>query len=235
MSTKHNNLTIWLVKSTWGIRPVDNCKPTYLLFLEQDVDWSEIFSVIIRLQLSVERGQPLVEVGAALGEQLGLVGVKQTFGFGLSGGLQILPHGLQWRELFLHHGLSLWFLGHERLSVLQHTNRDYTLFLLWMWRSRVRSVPSQSCPATPCWTAVQPWRPGASATCCAGSWPRRTSCPGPSASSRWSTKRAEDIWTNTVSRWSQRPRLCPKPLPSHCNVQLIFSLRSQIILFSLLS
>lgn len=92
----------------------------YLLLLQHDVNRGQVFAKVVGLQLPVQAGQPLVEVGAALGEQLGLVGVKQTLGLGLGGGLQVVPHGLQRRQLLFNHGLSLWFLCRQRLAVLQH-------------------------------------------------------------------------------------------------------------------
>lgn len=93
----------------------------HLLLLQQDVDGGEIFAVVVGLKLSIQGRQPFVEVSAALREQLRLVGVKQTLGFGLGGGLQVVPHRLEGRQLLLHHGLRVGLLLHQRLAVLQHS------------------------------------------------------------------------------------------------------------------
>lgn len=79
----------------------------YLLFLQQDVDGGQVFAVVVRLDLALETAQPLIEVGAALSEQLRLVGVEKTLSFGLGGGLQLRPHRVERRQLLLHHCLCL--------------------------------------------------------------------------------------------------------------------------------
>ena len=98
----------------------------HLLLLQQDVDGRQVFAVVVGRQLSVQAAQPLVQVSAALGEQLGLVGVKQTLGLGLGGRLQVVPHRLQGRQLLFHYHLRLWFLRHQRLSVLKDAIYQYS-------------------------------------------------------------------------------------------------------------
>lgn len=125
---KNNNILAIRLLTCSSCEDLRNLRPSpapHLLFLEHDVDGGEVFAVVVGLQLSLQAGQPLVEVGAALGEQLGLVGVKQTLGLGLGGRLQVLPHRLQGRKLFFNHGLCLRFLCHQRLPVL----KDSTCFL----------------------------------------------------------------------------------------------------------
>lgn len=90
----------------------------HLLLLQEDVDRRQVLAIVVGLQLALQTRQPLVQVGAALSEELRLVGVKQTLGLGLGGGLQILPHGLQRGKLLLHHGLRLRLLCYQRLAIL---------------------------------------------------------------------------------------------------------------------
>lgn len=92
---------------------------THLLLLEQDVDGGQVLAVVVGLDLTLQATHPLVQVGVALRQQLRLVGVKQALGLGLRGGLQLLPHGVQRRQLFLHHRLRLRLFGHQQLAVLQ--------------------------------------------------------------------------------------------------------------------
>lgn len=92
---------------------------SHLLLLQQDVDRGEIFAIVIRLKLPIQGREPFVQVSAALCEQLRLVGIEQTLGFGLGGGLQVVPHRLQGHQLLFYHGLRVWFLRYQRLAILQ--------------------------------------------------------------------------------------------------------------------
>lgn len=106
------------------------CLTSHLLFLEEDVDRGEIFAIVVGLQLSLQAAQPLVEVGTALRKQLGLVGIEQTLGFGLGGGLKILPHCFQGRQFLFNHGLCLWLLCHQGLPILKTAEASVSLLKL---------------------------------------------------------------------------------------------------------
>lgn len=104
----------------------------HLLFLQQDVDGGQVLAIVVGLQLAVQADQPLVQVGAALGEQLRLVGVEQALGLGLGGRLQVLPHALQGRQLLFDHGLRLRLLCHQRLAVLKEDTLNEQKFCCYM-------------------------------------------------------------------------------------------------------
>lgn len=95
---------------------------SHLLLLQQDADGGQVFAAVLRLDLALQAQHPLVQVGAALREELRLVGVEQALSFGLGGGLQLLPHGLQHLQLLPHHHLRLWFLSNQQHPILQRDN-----------------------------------------------------------------------------------------------------------------
>ena len=67
----------------------------YLLLLEQDVDAGEVLAVVVGVQLGLQALQPALQGRAALGKQLSSVGIEEAAGFGLGGGLQLVPAPVQ--------------------------------------------------------------------------------------------------------------------------------------------
>lgn len=63
----------------------------YLVLVEQYVDASQIFAIVITLQLTLKVFQPHIQSGAALCKELCPVSIKQALSFGLCGTLQLLP------------------------------------------------------------------------------------------------------------------------------------------------
>ena len=82
----------------------------HLLLLEQNVDTGEVLAVVVRVQLGLQTLQPALQGGAALGKQLGSVGIEEATGLGLGGALQPVPALVQVLQLLRHQGLQLWLL-----------------------------------------------------------------------------------------------------------------------------
>lgn len=104
------------VKSYRHAPPRFCCSPSHprpsahLLLLEQDVDAGEVLAVVVGVQLGLEALQPTLQGRAALGKQLCSVGIKKAAGFGLGGGLQLVPAPVQLLQLLPHQRFQLWLL-----------------------------------------------------------------------------------------------------------------------------
>lgn len=82
----------------------------HLLLFEQNVDAGEVLAVVVRVQLGLQTLQPALQGGAALGKQLGSVGIEEAAGLGLGGALQPVPALVQVVQLLGHQSFQLWLL-----------------------------------------------------------------------------------------------------------------------------
>lgn len=82
----------------------------HLLLLEQNVDAGEVLAVVVRVQLGLQALQPALQGRAALGKQLGSVGIEEAAGLGLGGALQPVPAPVQVLQLLGHQSFQLWLL-----------------------------------------------------------------------------------------------------------------------------
>lgn len=85
-------------------------RPAHLLLLEQNVDAGEVLAVVVGVQLGLQAQQPALQGRAALGEQLGPVGIEEAARLGLGGGLQLVPALVQVLQFLRHQGFQLWLL-----------------------------------------------------------------------------------------------------------------------------